>query len=46
MTSQKLKFVKLGFGRHIQKEQSEKKPLEKNQSVTANWQGDNSTGWL
>ena len=30
MTSQKLKFVKLGFGQHIQKEQDEKSPLEKN----------------
>ena len=30
MTTQKLKFVKLGFGQHIQKEQDEKSPLEKN----------------
>ena len=46
MTSQKFKFVKLGIDRHIQKEEDEKSPLEKNQPISANWQGDKSTGWL
>ena len=46
VTSQKFKFVKLGIGQHIQKEQDEKRPLEKNQPVSPNWQGDKSTGWL
>ena len=46
VTSQKFKFVKLGIGQHIQKEQDEKSPLKKNQPVSPNWQGDKSTGWL
>ena len=46
VTSQKFKFVKLVIGQHIQKEQDEKNPLEKNQPVSPNWQGDKSTGWL